>query len=710
MTSIVYLTIRGVLIYDRNRGGLVVTEQQERFLLFGDPIEDVVMSSSTGGNNNRAKRLCEDDDDYDYSAMERSTQRIHERLTHHVLDEILSYSDVACVAVLPQVCAYWRDEIGTRSPQLWTSLLKRYDWPITSVNGKDDNDEENNYGANDSPSYISRCRKSFVSHYTVARDIRAIAYASKYISGAMSGVNNDIKQRHESAVQIFKGTKGAPVLERDGGENQCIVKVWSEYLDDDTTRPRALAVYKDCTLRLFEVVRGGNNIDGVNHVHVGIKCRQLVCLRVAPPSISRKKDTCEVMSVDLDDRVVACLVEESLERNALVDLVNPWMTVVSREDVVCAGNEGFLEDGSLISHDLRGVILDHLLSGAMGDDSLHEEMREAMHDYLASYDGETSDVLISVRPKVVACGKNIFLFSAFIRIPPSSFATSRDDDEDDASVCGHRLFLFSAATGTVIRSCHLDRNREGTHIFSSRPCKDRNSVGALFTNVLVSGPTMALSFMSVQIKRDGTADIIKKSMIENEDFAPWSKMNAALTSSHAVFTTDPQGSGPLLHIQRLSLSHNDLQDNFRCGFHSIEIGGPHFTVQNLFVIRDQYVAVVIKEDDHNDMGEFDGHWFGSNESSLVAIVFHIPTREEIYRCPLSLGGLSIDCVGYTLAMNVSNLGFAIAGGNAREVARVSINKHLVTPIKTSKVKKKPLVSTASGRKKDGFARGMSLRG
>jgi hypothetical protein len=232
----------------------------------------------------------------------------------------------------------------------------------------------------------------------------------------------------------------------------------------------------------------------------------------------------------------------------------------------------------------------------------------------------------------------------------------------------------------------------------------------LFTNVLVSGPTTALSFISVEIKRDGTADMIKMSMIENEDFAPWSTMNAALTSSHAVFTTDPQGSCPLLHIQRFSSSPDVVKDNVRCGFRSIEIGGPHFTVQNLFVIREHYAAVVLKEDDRNEMGEFDGHWFGSNESSFVAIVFHIPTREEIYRCPMPVGGLSVDCVGDTLAINVSNLGFAITGGNARDVAGVSISKHSETPLKTPKGKKKRLASIASGRKKDGFARGMSLRG
>ncbi|KAL3767372.1 hypothetical protein ACHAW5_003799 [Stephanodiscus triporus] len=691
MTSVVYLAIDGILIYDRNRGGLVVTENQERFLLFGDPIPDVAF----GGNN---PRLGHDDDGL--GANEGST-RIHERLTHHVLEHILSYSDDACAAVLPQVCAYWRDEIGTRSPQLWKLLLDRRSWPMTSAN--DEGDDE----TNDSSSYISRCRDAFVSHYKVVRDVRALASASKQMSGGggggggpIFGTNNGIKHRLESAIQIFKGTKG-------GGrkENQCIVKIWSEYGNDDTTRPRALAVYEDCTLRLFEVARGNTN-DGVNNAPAGIKCRQLVCLRVAPPSISRKKDSCEVMSVDLDDRVVACLVEESLERNELVDLVNPWMTVLSREDVVCAGNEGLLDDDCLKSHDLRGVILDHLLSGATGDDIVHDEMREALHDYLASYDGETSDVLISVRPKLVACGKGTFLFSAYVCIPPSHFNPTQGNEDDDASVCGHRLFLFSAGTGTIVKSLPLDRNREGTYMFASRPFKTENSSGVSFTNVLVSGPSMALSFLSVEIKRDGTPDIIKKSMIENEDVVPWSKMNAVLTSSHAVFTTDPQGSCPLLHVQKIAVFRDDVKDDVCSGFHSIEIGGPQFTVQNLVLIREHYVAVVVKESDV----QFDGHWFGLNEASFAVIVIHIPTREQIYRCPLPAEALSVDCLGDTLAMNVSNLGFVITGGNARDVARMSINEHTETPGKTTKGKKKRLASIASGRKKDGFARGMSLRG
>ena len=171
-TSIVYLAIRGVLIYDRNRGGLVVTDDQERFLLFGDPIADAVVVPGGGDN-------ALGGDGVGRGANDESV-RIHERLTHHVLDEILSYSDDACAAVLPRVCKYWWDEIGTRSPQLWKTLLQRHGWPATGAS--DDGHVEDDEGeVNDPPSYITRCRGAFVSHYKVARDVRALASASRYV-------------------------------------------------------------------------------------------------------------------------------------------------------------------------------------------------------------------------------------------------------------------------------------------------------------------------------------------------------------------------------------------------------------------------------------------------------------------------------------------------------------------------------------------------
>ena len=446
---------------------------------------------------------------------------------------------------------------------------------------------------------------------------------------------------------------------------------------------------EDCTLRLFEVVRGNNS----NDAFAGIKCRQLVCLRVAPPSISRKKDSCEVVSMDLDDAHVACLVEESLEREKLIDNqrkpVNSWLVAVSREDVVCAGNEGLLEDDGLKSHDLREVVLEHLLSGATGNNIAHNEMQEALHEYLEY--GETSDVQISVRPKLVACGRGNFLFSAFVVVP------SHDDEEDGTSIYGSWLFLFSIRSGAIIDSFYLERNLVGaTYLFASRPFKSssENAVGVLLTNVLVID-SFTIALLSVKIRRDGTANIFMNPVIKIQVSPSWLKINAALTCSNALLSTESQGSLPLLYIQGITASdgHDDDDNNDAIGngsrFHSIEIGGPQSTVRNLVLIREHYVAVLIEEIDDNLLGR----------QYFSVVVIHIPTREEIYRCSLPTGAISVDALGDTLAMNVSNLGFVFTGGNTRDVARMSLKEHSETPGKNAKAKKKRLVSMVRGKHK-----------
>ena len=663
MSSIVYLTIYGVLIYDRYRGGLVVTKDQEQFLLYGSPIVDITTPENVGSG------------------------RIHERLTHHILDEILSFSDVACTAILPQVCRYWRDEIGTRSPQLWNMLLDRYGWYVTSVSSNDNNGQSDD--TNESQLQVLRSREAFVTHYTVVRDVKALTNAVKYISGGANVGGNDTKFQCESAIQNFKSTNGAPVFE-GGGEGKCIVKIWS---GDDVASTRSIAVYpQDCTLRLFEVVRGSNN-DCPNNIPTYIKCRQLVCLRAAPLSVSRKKDTCRVVSMDLDDEIVACLVEERLERKQLTDLINPWITILSREDVVCAGNKGLLDAHCLQSHEVYPLIMDHLLTGSTDDDIALRNMQDTLYENGNSEFEDLSNVLISVRPKLIACGKCHFIFSAFVHI----------NESDNNSLCGHRLFLFSSCTGTIVKSCHiyLGRNQEGPYLFGSRPFKNsrENAAGLWSTNILVSGPAMAIHFLSVEIQRNGKAEIIEKSMIENDDLAPWSTMKASLTSSTAVFSTESRGFGANLHIQNLSASYEGAKGTTYSGHESIQIGGSQGTVKNLVLIREHYVAVVINRGGHDEFDHLGGHWFGPDEAILSVLIIHIPTRKEIYRCPFPLETISLDSLGDTLAMSVANLGFVITGGNARDIARMSAKEQSETPGKSSKGKKKRLVSIANGQTK-----------
>ena len=85
-TSLVYLTIQGVLVYDLNRGGLVFSEAEEDFLVSG---EDIDMDAFL-----------------QYNAVDtvQSTgpSHIHEELNHHVLYDILSFLPDEAAAVLPQ--------------------------------------------------------------------------------------------------------------------------------------------------------------------------------------------------------------------------------------------------------------------------------------------------------------------------------------------------------------------------------------------------------------------------------------------------------------------------------------------------------------------------------------------------------------------------------------------------------------------------------
>lgn len=393
------------------------------------------------------------------------------------------------------------------------------------------------------------------------------------------------------------------------------------------------------------------------------------------------------------------------------------MTIISREDFACAGNEGVLEHDCVQSRNLHAAVIDYLLNA----ENEQEELQEALRNYLAMFDGEPSNVHISVTPELVACGKGHFLFHSFIQIP--GYSELPDDEEaytlGRRELCGHRLFIFSSKSGNIAKSFQLETYRESTSLFASRPFKRRvNSDTAercCCTNILVSGPTMALVFLSIEIRRDGTIDMIRKSMIDNE-LAPWSLMTAALTPSHAVFSTDPI-QGPLLHVQKMLPSHDDSDDTITGAAVSIEIGGRDCRVCNVVIIREQYVCAVIgnRTNNEDDEDEFDGEWFGLN-NEFACVIYHIPTCQELYRCPLPSEALSVDCIGDTVAMNVSNLGFVITGGNARDVARMALHDDnaqiMSSPSGKNKKreKKKRLASGASGRKKDGFARGQSLRG
>lgn len=588
--------------------------------------------------------------------------------------------------------------MGTKSPQLWKMLLNRRNWPF---NADDD---------------LDAYRDTFISHYVACRDIRAIARASSLLCVENSLWTTADKTGTEYAMQRYKSTKGAPVF-NDEEHYPAKVKIWSESVYEEKVGARALAAYShDNSLRLFEVVPRNNT--------PGTKCRQIACVKPIPPSVSQRgAGTYCLDCMALDEDVVACLF--SCEPQMPTTPHTFVLSIISRDDLACAGNEGLIDDDSLREFEIRAMILDFLLCGANQVDHL----QTALHEYLSVGDGDTSNIRVEVSPSLVSCGRGYFLSLAFVDIPAESDIDSGSDDDRshaNPSRCGHRAFLLSTKKGRIVKSVHIPYPHAfaaNFYFHASNPVQklfsidDASSVRKLCTNVVVkcADSTEDWSNFSIQISKNGTIDVQMKAVLDGRQIQPIDTifpMPVIVTPNCIVSSAE---------YACLVFLYDKGGDSLYTDIHRIEVGESSTEICDMFNIREEYVVVILgtRQGPNNDEDAVAGEWFGLDEdfsAKREAVVYHISSRQELFRCsfPYTTPTLfHMDCIGDTVAANVAKFGFVIAGGNAREVARTVLNDEgdaNQTPTKTQKAKKKRLASLASGRKKDGFARGMSMRG
>ena len=578
-------------------------------------------------------------------------------------------------------------------------LLKRHNWPYYSKGSQEHADR------NDVNCSLNECKDAFISHYGAARDIRAIASAasSLLLSGGSSAFDSSVVNNN-FAMQRFKSTIGAPVLHSDPTVK---IQAWSGSIYEQTVGARALAAYPDFTIRLFEVVTrsstlGSQSSSGATRP---MKCRQIACVGVLPPSLTRWKgkgeNELEAMAVDDDN--VACLFRRKRGQQS----ISSFLSIVSREDLVCCGKEGLLDGNSLHEVDLHAIALDFLLCGL---DTHQDNLQTALHEYLAVWDGDTSHITLIFTSNLVSCGGGYFLVHAFIDIP-----LGHDNDEDNSEYehspsSGSRLFLLSIKRGTasIVKTIlHFGSHPGGVQIFASEPYKLRLDATKaiagrkMCTNILVTSEIYGWVNLSLILSKDGDIDVQMKSIKDSENFHSLNFLKAVVTSSCVVVATDSTVDTCLFF----------LCDGGHESYDMVSIGGASTKLDDIFCIREDYVAVILGTSQANAANDDDVT--GVLSSARVIVVYLISSRQELFRYPLPAIPISLGCTGDTIAANVSNLGFVIAGGNAREVARTSIDVEscfIQNPTKTAKAKKKRLASLASGRKKDGFARGMSMRG
>jgi hypothetical protein len=382
-----------------------------------------------------------------------------------------------------------------------------------------------------------------------------------------------------------------------------------------------------------------------------------------------------------------------------------------------------LSEESIHSLDVRAAVLDFIMGS--GAETVYDSMREPLHQYLSVVDGDTSDVLISIAPKIVACGKGNFLVHASISIPGYSLLQHDNDDDslsdDDEArfqrlqhivppTSAFRLFIISTQRGGQI--VHSRDTASCLGLYSSRPFLRRmgETPAVLCTNVAIQNPTKIV-LLELSLKRDGTFDV-KEDWIQLGIMRD--KCPMALSQTQMIYGMGGPGR---LQIKVHAISSDHFSQKILADFDS-----RGSKLHNVIVLNENYVIAIVgftssTAADEDEDEAFDAHWFGSDDVTTRTFVYHIPSFRLVHDCAMPSLPISFDVFKGTLAFNAATLGFVIAGATTREVARNiddvdrMPDNDLSSPSGKLKGKKKRLASkTAKKDKKDGFARGMSLRG
>lgn len=653
--SIVYLAFNGTLLFDRYREGLLLSES------------DLGTCLSMGKSGGR---------------LSDSSSNLAKLLPGSVLEYVLTFLSELEIVRMSSVCKPWNMEIGKESANLWRHFLERWGWPVASL---------------DQTTRIPY-RDAFLSHYSAMRDLKAVRI------GMVDILTKKTIASKDAYSKSFDASKGLPQ-----DTDFCAgVAVWSPN--------HILSGYsEDCTLRLFTTTaRAGGDGDKI--------CRELVCQNIDPYRNTRKK-ACRLVDLALGDTQIGCLcrvTEDDVERETSL------LLLLSRDDFLVS--DVTEEDGLLHVVDVRKAVLDFLIDSDGDDDDQMEFL-----SYISS-GGDMDDVAVFISQSLVTCGNDLFMFHASWSIP----TLGGTDDEDDVF---EKLFFFSANAGAVavMHSTNPDsENAMGSHesmaLASSVTKDDRGSYGCLF--VASSPVSMSLKIGSIDSNgRIHSSMPVYGTVPEGYSLCqrlerPMTICGSQIVIADAIFKENEDAEVHNKEFKSLLSFHSSLMDGLmHVSAETIELQG-NFEVIKLANIRDEHVLVLCQRhprSENADVDAIDGHWFGpindNCQVALYAIIFHVPSRAEICRvCLLNdlmddfgngarISGdvpLSIVANGGTVGATVWWRGIVMTGEEVRKIQHDPEGKEQTQS--PSKAKKKKKKTPKKGGKKDGFARGMSLRG
>lgn len=734
ITSIVYAAVDHCLVFDRNQQGILAE----------------AMLNITGDTNTKTSTMLkrprqswvengnghseQDDDDVDAT-----------HLPVAVLEHILTFLPDGSVASCRQTCRAWNREIGRHSPNLWLQLLARHSWPapksssvscaITGSLANNDNEQdEQNIQVQ---KRTDDSRRTFEKHYVVLRNVKALASVVPSILALPSLSSSSSIEEKEVTYLSFGSRKYSPQK-----SDSCVALLeWAPN--------QVLAGYaNECTLRLFQAVsfRGKEK-----------HCKELVCQNVDPYKSTRKR-TCTLDAVALDEDTIGCLCHVSasnLDSSAFI------LVVLSRDDfllgessAVAAKGGASMSEQELQVIDLGEAVLNYILSSDVADHRLLP-----LFDYLTVFGGYVGNVVISVsRRNIVACGYGRFMVEVSISIP-NEFADI-DDDENTTIQLDRKLVLFSTCAGAIVwmgDSYPSLGSPPAAAIPAALASTRRPSRGgSRMQCTIVTGSILSPWWLTI-CNVDPSGMVNPPSVVEDSDALRGSLLtqqigldvypsrcmvvsSSDIVTKNTVYQTDNNGRQriirstltffPLPFVENDDGTASESLWERSSGPAVLHLAGAvriHDMVchceEYIIAICSELTSVVVENPGPEDL---DGQWFVPNPSvsltreSLIMVVIHVPSRQEIGRIPFSCGAGQYDRMGPrltvqsggTLSLALGGFGIAMTGTDVRGLREGTAGFELWESAdeKACKPKKKKPARGKKGVKKDGFARGMSLNG
>jgi len=672
--SIAYVATGEALLFDRYREGACVTSEELASLLHEEAGESSPRKISVG---------CEGDAE--------SVGILASILPGIILEHILSFMPDKAVAIAAKVCKAWNTEISCNSPNLWLTLLKRRSWPVPEYN-----QESHEEGRS-----VCQCyRDAFIKHYLVVRDTMALKL------GLTALCTRRLVQETEMCFQDFANRKHSP-----SEPNSCVsIQIWSAQ--------RMLVGYShDCSLRLFET---SPRTEGKEML-----CRELVCRRIDPYK-NTKRRSCVLVSMGLDGDSIGCLchvISENVEREAYV------LIVLSRDDFLLGESSDVVEVKSgTVDTDLKVIdVGEAVLNFLLCSDDLDSRML-VLTDFLSD-GGEVGDIEIIASQSIATCGFGRFVVEVSISIP----ALEDFEDPTELILLDRKLVMFSADAGAIV---WMGPSQDPSNAL--RPRHEDMSLSFLHRRLpgtsrsecdIVVGTSFAPFLLATRIEQNGqiyTTNGVEASelgfneIIEEGWELAGSPHRVVIMSSLFVIVADVihrMEDDRVVEHKSTLLFYPLNRDEGVPLYSLLRLSGDIEVVRGT-TVRDEHVLLLCRHYQRTVEAEADSE--SVIEISICAILVHIPTKSEIGRLTLldrvgpdivEVPVISLD-IDDTIGLALSWKGVVMTGNGVRSHASQMTIVLEDSPLKShaGSGKKKKKRKGAKGGKKDGFARGMSLRG